>query len=147
MPRKVSKTPWRVFVSHSGVDSWVAKQIAREISECGAAPFLDETDIDVGAEFEDRLLKSLEDADELVVLLTPWAMDRKYVWMEIGAAWGRRLPIVVLLHGLTVEELQSRPGVPVLLKQRDSISLNDVDRYLAELKRRVTARTPAKKKR
>ena len=27
-----------VFVSHNGVDTWVAMQIAREISDCGATP-------------------------------------------------------------------------------------------------------------
>jgi hypothetical protein len=39
-----------VFVSHSGADTWVAKQIAREIGACGATPFLDEAEIDVGAD-------------------------------------------------------------------------------------------------
>jgi len=31
-----------VFVSHSSQDTWVAKQIAREIEAAGAKPFLDE---------------------------------------------------------------------------------------------------------
>jgi hypothetical protein len=99
-----------VFVSHSGMDIWVAKQIAREISACGAIPFLDETEIDVGADFEEDILALLQKADELVVLLTPWALGRPYVWAELGAAWDRQIPIVGLLHGLTVAELQSRAG-------------------------------------
>ena len=110
---------WLVFVSHSGTDTWVAKQIAREISDCGATPFLDEAQIDVGADFEEDILTFLEKADELVVLLTPWALQGPYVWAELGAGWGRRIPIVGLLHGLTAAELQSRPGVPILLKKRD----------------------------
>jgi hypothetical protein len=44
-----------VFVSHSGVDTWVAKQIAREIEACGAKPFLDEAEIDAGADFEEDI--------------------------------------------------------------------------------------------
>lgn len=60
-----------VFVSHSGADTWVAKQIAREIADTGAVPFLDEAEIDVGADFEDDILTFLEKADELVVLITP----------------------------------------------------------------------------
>jgi hypothetical protein len=28
----------------------------------------------------------------LVVLLTPWALERPYVWIELGASWGRRIP-------------------------------------------------------
>jgi len=77
-----------VFVSHSGPDTWVAKQIAREISACGATPFLDEAHIEVGADFEEDILAFLEKAHELVVLLTPWALERPYVWAEIGADLG-----------------------------------------------------------
>lgn len=128
---------WLVFVSHSGTDTWVAKQIAREISDCGATPFLDEAEIDVGADFEEDILAFLEKAHELVVLLTPWALDRPYVWAELGAAWGRRIPIVGLLYGITATELQSRPEVPILLKKRDLLPLNEVETYLSQLKTRV----------
>ena len=126
-----------VFVSHSGEDTWVAKQIARGIELCGAKPFLDEAAIDSGADFEEEIRNFLERAHELVVLLTPWALERPYVWIELGAAWGRRIPIVALLLGITPGELQSRPGVPVLLKKRDLLALNDIEVYLKQLRGRV----------
>jgi hypothetical protein len=126
-----------VFVSHSSSDTWVAKQIAREIEARGAIPFLDEAQVDAGADFEEDILKFLERAHELVVLLTPWALDRPYVWAEIGAAWGRRIPIVALLLGLTPTELQARPGVPVLLKKRDLLELNEIEIYLEQLAARI----------
>lgn len=126
-----------VFISHSGVDTWVARQIAREVKARGATPFLDEAEIGVGADFEEDILKFLNRAHELVVLLTPWALERPYVWAELGAAWGRRIPIIALLQGLTVAELQSRPGVPVMLKKRALLPLNDISKYLSELKTRV----------
>ena len=126
-----------VFISHSGTDTWVARQIAREITACGATPFLDEAEIDVGADFEEDILTFIEQADELVVLITPWALERPYVWAELGAAWGRRIPIVGLLHGLSAAELQSRPGIPILLKRRDLLPLNDIDVYLGQLRDRV----------
>jgi TIR domain-containing protein len=140
--KRASDTKQRlVFISHSSRDTWVARQIAREISNCGATPFLDEAEIEVGADFEEDILDFLERAHELVVLLTPWALDRPYVWAEIGAAWGRRIPIIALLHGITPGEFQSRPGIPVLLKKRDLLELNDVDTYLEQLKRRVDSGT------
>ena len=108
-----------VFISHSSADTWVAKQIAREIEARGATPLLDETHIDAGADFEENILTFLERAHELVVLITPWALDRPYVWAELGAAWSRRIPIAALLLGLTPSELLTRPGIPVLLKKRD----------------------------
>lgn len=127
-----------VFVSHSGEDTWVARQIAREIASKGAKPFLDEADIDVGAEFEEDIRGFLDVADELLVLFTPWAFDRPYVWAEIGAAWIRRIPIVVILHGLTIMEFMSKPNAPVFLKKRDIIKLNEIDHYLDQLGVRVT---------
>jgi hypothetical protein len=140
----VSRRPGRrqasgrlVFISHSGRDTWVARQIARAIEAQGAATFLDEAEIDAGADFEDEILAALEKADELLVLLTPWALDRAYVWAEIGAAWFRRIPIVALLHGVTASELRSRPGVPVLTR-RNLLDLNDVDLYLTQLSRRTS---------
>ncbi len=136
--REAAGTPGRlVFVSHSGEDTWVARQIAREIEGCGAKPFLDEAEIDSGADFEEDIRRFLERAHELVVLLTPWALERPYVWIELGAAWGRRIPIVALLLGIMPSELQGRPGVPVLLKRRDLLQLNDIEAYLKQLRGRV----------
>ncbi|HEV3256654.1 MAG TPA: toll/interleukin-1 receptor domain-containing protein [Gemmataceae bacterium] len=126
-----------VFVSHSARDTWVARQIAREIARCEAQPFLDEAEIEVGQDFEEEILESLEEADELVVLMTPWALDRPYVWAELGAAWSRRIPIVILLHGMTPADFQSRPGIPVFLKKRNMVDLNAIDSYLSGLRRRV----------
>lgn len=119
----------RVFVSHSGEDTWVAKQIAKEIESLGAESFLDEAQIAIGGDFEDEILKFLEQANELIVLITPWALDRPYVWAELGAAWGRKIPIVALLHGISAEQLQQKPGIPVLLKRRNLIHLNDYSTF------------------
>ena len=126
-----------VFVSHSGEDTWVAKQIAREISARGAQAFLDEADVEVGADFEDDIREFLEKAHEFVVLFTPWALQRPYVWAEIGAAWLRQIPIVVLLLGMTATEFQALPNAPVFLKRRDIIKLNEMDKYLSQLEVRI----------
>jgi hypothetical protein len=134
---RLAKSARVVFVSHSSRDTWVAKQIAAQISKCGARPFLDEADIEVGDDFEREILEFLEKADELVVLMTPWALERPYVWAELGAAWSRRIPIVILLQGMTPGEFQSKPGIPVFLKKRDIIDLIGVDTYFAGLRKRL----------
>lgn len=137
--QQVAQNPRLVFISHSSQDTWVARQIAREVSLCGATPFLDEADVEVGDDFEEGILDFLERTHELVVLLTPWALERPYVWAEIGAAWGRRIPIVGILHGLTPTELRSRPGVPIFLNRRDLVDINDIDVYFEQLRARVAA--------
>lgn len=134
-----------VFISHSGADTWVARQIAREISRCGATAFLDEAESDIGSDFEEDILAFLEKAHELVVLMTPWALGRPYVWAEIGAAWGRRIPIVVLLHGMKPGEFLSRPEVPIFLKKRDLLDLNGIEKYLNQLRQRIHKESSAPK--
>src|SRR2546421_8238843 len=110
-----------VFISHSGLDTWVAKQIAREVSACGAAAFLDQAEIDIGENFEAKIRAALKQADELLVLLTPWALGRPYVWAELGAVWIKGLPIVGVVYGLALSELQTRPEVPVFLKAENLV--------------------------
>ena len=131
------ETDWVVFISHSGVDTWVAQQISREVGLSGARCFLDEADIAVGEDFEERILAAIWRSNELLVLLTPWALTRPYVWLEIGAAWARRIPIVGILYGITPSEIQSNSGVPVLLKSRDLIDINEIGTYFDQLKQRV----------
>ena len=135
---------WLVFISHSSMDTWVARQIAKGVEAAGASTFLDETDVAVSEDFEEKILKALDTAKELLVLLTPWSLTRPYVWAEIGAAWGRRIPIVGVLHGLTPEDLQSNSNVPTLLKRRSLIQLNDIETYLEELAERIKS-APAHK--
>lgn len=129
---------YQVFISHSGEDTWVAKKIAAECEAVNADTFLDEAQIAVGAKFEEDVVAALRLADELVVLMTPWALERPYVWMEIGAAWFKDIPIVVLLLGVTVSHLQQRPNMPRTLRSSNVLPLNQIDRYLGELAERIT---------
>lgn len=125
------------FISHSSADTWVAKQVAKECRLRGAQTFLDEEKIAVGAKFEVEILAALRQANELVVLMTPWAMKRRYVWMEVGAAWARDIPIVVVLHGLSAAKLLAEPDLPVAIRERNIVLLNDVERYFSELGQRA----------
>lgn len=122
-----------VFISHAGSDTWVARKIARAIEGYGARTFLDEAHIAVGEDFEERILDALDQADELLVYFTPWSLKRPYVWTEIGAAWGKRMPIIGVLHGLTPEELNSQAGIPNLIKRRNMIDINKLEEYLLQL--------------
>jgi hypothetical protein len=134
-----------VFLSHAGSDTWVALQIAHGIKACGARAFLDESEIQAGRDFESQILAFLGKADELVVLLTPWSLERPYVWAELGAAWIRKIPIIAILYGLTTDDLQKRPGAPVFLKSKNCKQLNEVSTYFKELRTRVTKRGSKKR--
>ncbi len=53
--------------------------LALDCQAVGAETFLDEAQIAVGARFEQEILEALRQAQELVVLVTPWALQRPYV--------------------------------------------------------------------
>ncbi|WP_295387994.1 toll/interleukin-1 receptor domain-containing protein [uncultured Thiodictyon sp.] len=127
----------KVFISHCSEDTWVASQIAREIGGRGTRAFLDEADMDIG-DSNEALREALDGSDELLVLVTPWALDRPWVWVEIGGAWLRRIPIIVVLHGLGRQEFMAQPATPAFLKTRDIIRLNDIEQYFEQLQRRAT---------
>jgi hypothetical protein len=83
----VSEETYRVFVSHGWHDRWIARQMARLIEDSGASAFINVCDIRKGDRIEERIREELPKCDELIALLTPWSVDRNWVWTEIAAAW------------------------------------------------------------
>jgi hypothetical protein len=127
----------KVCISHASVDIWIARQIAKEVAACGAGTFLDEGDIAHGDDFDEAILKAEERCTELLVLLTPWSLNRAYIWLEIGYFRRSGKRIVGVLHGLTVAEVSSDPRIPNLLKRLDMVDLNSLETYLAQLRKRA----------
>ncbi len=126
-----------MFISHSSKDTWVARQIAQHLENIGATTFLDVADVEYGDDFEEKILEAARDSEELLVLLTPWSVQRPYIWLEIGALWAQGKRIVGVLHGLTVNELVTQNGTPALLKRIDLVDINQIDRYFKQLKGRI----------
>jgi len=129
---------YKVFISHSSIDTWVARQLARYIEDLGASTFLDEADIEYGDDFEERILEAIRTSQELLVLLTPWALKRPYIWLEIGAIWGLGRRVIGVLHGLSPSELVAQDGTPALLKRIDLVELNNIGLYFEQLQRRIS---------
>ena len=130
--------PYLTFISHCGEDTWLAQKLAKDCQAAGAVTFLDEAQIAVGARFEHEISKALAEARELIVIVTPWALGRPYVWIEIGVAWFRQIPIVILLLGMTASEFQAKATIPVALKERNLLPLNSTARYITELQDRIS---------
>jgi hypothetical protein len=60
------------------------------------------------------------------------------VWVEVGAAWGQGKRIVAVLYGLSVTKLERIGGSRTVLEDINILDLNEFDRYLDELGKRVT---------
>ncbi|MGH9844417.1 MAG: toll/interleukin-1 receptor domain-containing protein [Blastocatellia bacterium] len=132
-----AESAFQVFISHSSIDTWVARQISRHLADCGARTFLDEADIEYGDDFEEKILAAAQASEELLVLFTPWAIKRPYIWLEIGAVWGQGKRVVGILYGLTASDLVAQDGTPALIKRIDLVEINKLDGYFDQLKGRV----------
>ncbi len=129
---------YTVFISHASTDRWVAGQIAKELAAVGVDHYLDSKVVETGDQLEAELRIALHDADELLVLLTPAALERPYVWIEIGAAWSQGKRIIGILHGMTTSQLAGRDGTPAFLTGIVLRDINGLDEYLGELRQRLT---------
>ena len=131
---------YRVFMSHGWHDRWTAKQMARLIENVGATPFIDIFGVKKGDRIESKTQEGLGAANELVALLTPWSVDRNWVWAEIGGAWGSHRRYV---YGLTMEEIEKDKGGLAMLAPTNCVAIDEFDDYLLELKQRIEASNPA----
>ena len=111
-----------LFISHSSTDRWVAKQMVKLIEERNKGyveVFLDEKDIEGGQSIPDSIRNSIEQCDEFLVLLSNRSKDRKWVLIEMGAAWGLRKRIVMIIDKVSPNEM------PDLFSPYKAIDLND----------------------
>jgi hypothetical protein len=130
--------PHCVFVSYGWHDRWIAKQIASNIrNESGAEVFIDIFNVHSGDRIEERVHSGLTGCTELMSLLTPWSVDRNWVWSEMAAAWALKKRYVGITYGLTTEQIDRDHGGLAMLAPTNIINLNDFDVYLGELKVRV----------
>jgi hypothetical protein len=128
---------YKVFVSHGSNDSWIAAQIAKSVRDSGAHVFLDETDIPKGGNFTKRIHEEIAASNELIALLTPWSAKRSWVWIEIGAAWSREMPVVAVFYGMKVSDLEESGQGKAILEEINILELNSFESYLGELRERV----------
>lgn len=127
--------PYQVFVSHATADKWLARTLCEKIEAAGATTFRDDRDIDGGDDIPDRIRTEIKRSRELVVLLTPNSVNRPWVLLEVGAAWGwsKSIRITPILCHVDVDP------VPGMIKSKKAINLNDCDDLFNEIKKRAKA--------
>lgn len=137
MVRKGRRERYRVFVSHSGDDIWVAEQIARGIEECGADAFLDRRDIVAGDKFKEHIHDEIAACHELLALFTPWSRRRAWVRHEIGMADALKKRIVCVFYKVTNADFQGDEDGLGPLDGLNTIDINSLDTYFKALRRRA----------
>jgi hypothetical protein len=120
----------KVFISHSSSDKWVARQISRQLDEFGVDSFLDEKDIETGDSIDQTIQEHLSDCDELLMLLSPAALDSPWVLIEVGGAKALKKRLVPILLHVGTNDL------PAPLATGLARDLNDIESYYEEIRRR-----------
>ncbi|WP_092215143.1 toll/interleukin-1 receptor domain-containing protein [Desulfoluna spongiiphila] len=129
---------YKIFVSHGSKDLWLAGQISKEIREAGANTFLDETNIPKGcSDYKKVIRKEIKESQELLAIFTPWSSLRSWVWIEIGAAWNREIPIIAVFYGMSVNDLEETGQGKAILEDINIININDLNSYIKELHLRI----------
>jgi hypothetical protein len=131
--KKIPARPYQVFVSHATADKWLARVVCEKMEAVGAKTFRDDRDIQGGDDIPEEIRRQINLSKEIVVLLTPESIDRRWVILEVGAAWGRskRMRIVFIMCHVSVDP------IPDMIKNKKAIPLNDLDQYVNELADRV----------
>jgi hypothetical protein len=131
--RNAGDKPYQVFVSHATADKWLAVTVCEKIEGTGATSFRDDRDIRGGDDIPEEIRRQIKQSNEIVVILTPESVDRQWVTLEVGAAWGwsKKMRILMLMCHVSVDP------IPDMIKNKKAIPLNAFEHYLIELKNRV----------
>lgn len=131
--KKSRERPYQIFVSHATADKWLATTLCEKLELAGATTFRDDRDINGGDDIPERIRLEIKRSRELVVLLSPESINRPWVLLEVGAAWGwsKSIRIVPILCHVNVDP------IPGMIKSKKAITLNECTTFFGDVATRV----------
>jgi hypothetical protein len=88
-----------VFVSYAREDAGFALRLAGDLKEKGANVWLDQLDIRPGRQWDREVERALSMCNEMLVVLSPAAIDSNNVMDEVAFALDERKTVIPILHG------------------------------------------------
>lgn len=86
-----------VFISYSHIDKNVAKDFEKKLKCNKIECFLDEKDIEIGDDINEKIDKSLNRATHIIATISPASIKSNWVAYEIGLAKGKQIKILPFL--------------------------------------------------
>jgi hypothetical protein len=121
----------KAFLSHTSADKTTARRLALALAQAGVDVWLDEWEIRVGQSISHKIEDGLTQCDYLILLLSPAAVESRWVAGEWRAAFWREMDsgkVVVL------PVLASKCAIPPLLRDKKYADLSEsFDRGVKEL--------------
>ena len=128
----------RVFISYKRTDSEpIANQLHDALTRRGYTAFLDDVSIPKGLDFQAELNWWLNDADLLLVLLSPNFEESPWCMEEIAFAQGRAVPLVVVewpdsayssIPFAAASQAPTRPSIQRSASDEQRLKLEDLPR-------------------
>ena len=131
-------TAYKVFISHSSKESWIAQQIAKEIKGVGVETWLDNNDLHGGDEIKLTIKRGIRESREVLVVISINSSMSQWVIYEATMAEFYRKRITPILNNISPDEIAPLKGIK-------NYDLNDFDKFLLELAKRAGQNKEAKK--
>jgi hypothetical protein len=95
-----------VFLSHTARDAGVAEVVRRALAEAGLEVFSADK-LESGDGVADTVREALAESRVFVAVLTRAALSSPWITTLLGAAWGWKKAVYLLLEGVSLEEVPS----------------------------------------
>ena len=110
----------QVFLSHGSEDAETTDQVRRTLMRAGITTWTYRSDIEYGSDFESALKRGVEEADNVLFLMSRNSLASKYCQQEIDLAVQLNKRLIIMLAG-SVDETD----IPVAFRNLQYIDLTD----------------------
>jgi hypothetical protein len=131
-------SPYRVFISHSSLDKWIAERMTEKVTEAGADYWLDIRDLPGGGDIREEINQGVHECQEEIILFSPNSVKSYWGSFEIGVAYAKRKHLTPILNNVNYTDMSLLQGIK-------AIELNNFSQYLTELKKRIKKKTSKRK--
>lgn len=124
MTQKVKRNQTlRIFMSYTAADHVHAHKLRDLLSQRPNVRIFTTEMLSAGEDWQSKLKDELSKCDVFVVLLSPNAVDSKWVLHELGAAWAIGKPIIPIV---TLPEVFSK--IPMRLSHLQFFEIKDLEK-------------------
>ena len=117
----------KIFISYARKDGKeLAEHLYERLTDCGYIVWKDSRDLYIGDEFPSAISKALEEADKVILLLSPSALQSNWVNAEIDMAMVAQHKILpVVFRGV------GNKSIPLKIRKINYIIMNDINDWEA----------------
>ncbi|NET49135.1 MAG: TIR domain-containing protein, partial [Merismopedia sp. SIO2A8] len=110
----------QVFLSHAEEDARMAEKVRRSLMRAGITTWSYRADIEYGDDFEKAIARGVEQADNILFLMSSDSLKSNYCQQELTLAFKLNKRLIIML-AQQVEDAE----IPVFLRNRQYIDLTD----------------------